>query len=294
MSILTMLRAGMFALLTMLLSPAHAQFVAQQDLSPIQEPGLQRALNELIEREGWARKAEDHSLAVALVIMNKNGGYRLASFNGSHMLYAASLPKIAVLFAAMVASQEGDITIDDTFNEDLHNMIRVSCNPCATRVMERVGREHLLAILQRPEYNFYDEDFAGGLWVGKDYAGGAAHHRDPINGLSHGATAFQVARLYYRLYMGNLLDEAHTAMMRDMLSRPDISHKFVAGLSQWKHLKLWRKSGSWKNFHADSVLVQSPEGNYILVGLVEGPGGEQLLRKLASSVHQLVVNLQAP
>ncbi len=295
MNVLTTLRAGILALLT-ILSPltAHAQFVAQQDLNPIQEPGLQRALNELVDREGWAHKAENRSLAIALVIMSENGGYRLASLNGSHMSYAASLPKIAVLFAAMVASQEGDITIDDTLNEDLHNMIRVSCNPCATRVMERVGREHLLAILQRPEYNFYDKNLAGGLWVGKDYAGGAAHHRDPIKGLSHGATAFQVARLYYRLYMGNLLDEAHTAMMRDMLSRPGISHKFVAGLSRWENLELWRKSGSWKNFHADSVLVQSPQGNYILVGLVEGPGGEQVLRKLASSVHQLVENLQAP
>ena len=295
MNVLTTLRTCIFALL-IILSPltAHAQLVAQQDLSRIQEPGLQRALNELVDREGWGHKIENRSLAIALVIMNEDGGYRLASLNGSHMLYAASLPKIAILFAAMVASQEGDITIDETLNEDLHNMIRVSCNPCATRVMTRVGREHLLAILQRPEYDFYDEDFAGGLWVGKDYASASAHRRDPINGLSHGATAFQVARLYYRLYMGNLLDDSHAAMMRDVLSRPGISHKFVAGLSRQENLELWRKSGSWEDFHADSVLVQSPAGNYILVGLVEGPRGEQVLRTLASSVHQLVKKLPAP
>ena len=294
MHVLTTLRAGILTLLTVLsASTAHAQFVAQQDLNRIQEPGLQRALNELVDREGWGHKIDNRSLAIALVIMNDDGGYRLASLNGSHMLYAASLPKIAILFAAMVASQEGDITIDDTLNEDLHNMIRVSCNPCATRVMARVGREHLLAILQRPEYDFYDEDFAGGLWVGKDYAGAAAHHRDPLSGLSHAATTFQVARLYYRLYIGNLLDETHSVMMRDMLSRPGISHKFVAGLAPRENLELWRKSGSWGDFHADSVLVQSPEGNYILAGLVEGPRGEQVLRTLASSVHELVEGLQS-
>lgn len=255
----------------------------------MQEPRLQRALNTLVDEHGWARKIEDRSLAIALVIMDENGGYRLASLNGTHMVYAASLPKIAILFAAMVASQEGTLDIDPALEKDLHNMIRVSCNPCATRVMERVGREYLLQILQRPEYGFYD-DLSGGLWVGKDYAGAAAHHRDPIMGLSHGASAYQVARLYYRLYRGNMLDEEHSAMMRDMLSRPGISHKFVAGLAGEDTDELWRKSGSWEDFHADSVLVQSPAGNYILVGLVEGPRGEQLLRQLAKAVHQLVAN----
>jgi len=278
-------------LLALLLPPhANAQFLAQQDLRPVQEMRLQKALNTLVDEQGWGRKIEDRSLAIALVIMDEKGGYRLASLNGTHMVYAASLPKIAILFAAMVASQEGTLDIDPALEKDLHNMIRVSCNPCATRVMERVGREYLLEILQRNEYDFYDDELSGGLWVGKDYAGAAAHHRDPIMGLSHGASAYQVARLYYRLYRGSLLDEEHSAMMGNILSRPGISHKFVAGLAGEETDELWRKSGTWQDFHADSVLVQSPEGNYILVGLAEGPKGEQLLRQLARAVHQLVKN----
>ncbi len=256
----------------------------------MQEMRLQKALNQLVDEHGWGRKIQDRSLAIALVIMDEKGSYRLASLNGTHMLYAASLPKIAILFAAMVASQEGTLDIDPALEKDLHNMIRESCNPCATRVMERVGRERILEILQRNEYDFYDDELSGGLWVGKDYAGAVAHHRDPIMGLSHGASAYQVARLYYRLYRGSLLDDKHSAMMCDMLSRPGIPHKFVAGLAGEKTDELWRKSGTWRDFHADSVLVQSPEGNYILVGLAEGPKGEQLLRQLARAVHQLVKN----
>lgn len=269
---------------------AYGQFIAHPDLTPVQDIHLQKALNELVDEQGWGRKIENRSLAIALVIMDDNGGYRLASLNGIHMLYAASLPKIAILFAAMVASQEGTLEIDPALEEDLHNMIRVSCNPCATRVMARVGREHLLEILQRHEYDFYDDELRGGLWVGKDYASAVAHQRDPIRGMSHGASAYQVARLYYRLYMGNLLDEKHTAMMQEVLSRPGISHKFVAGLAAEEVEELWRKSGTWEDFHADSVLVQSAEGNYILVGLAEGPKGEQLLRQLARAVHQLVTD----
>jgi beta-lactamase class A len=168
----------------------------------------------------------------------------------------------------------------------------VSCNACATRVMAQVGREDILQILQRPEYGFYNENRHGGLWVGKDYAGAAAHHRDPLKGLSHGASAYQVARLYYRLNTGTLLDAKHTAMMRDILSRPGVSHKFVKALEDEEGIRMWRKSGTWKTHHADSVLVQSPAGKYILVGLVEGTNGEQQLQDLARAIHKLVSELQ--
>ena len=56
-------------------------------------------------------------------------------------------------------------------------------------------------------------------------------------------------------------------------------------------LEMLRKSGSWKNFHADSALVKSEAGRYILVGLVEGANGEQQLQTLARAVHQLVQSL---
>lgn len=286
------LLAGAITLALLLLSAgANAQPLRQPDLNHIQDPGLQGALNQLVDAQGWGRMVDEERFAVALVVLDETWGYRLAMLNGDDMVYAASLPKIAILFAAMVASQEGTLEIQGGLEQDLHNMIRFSCNPCATRVMERVGREALLQILQRPEYEFYDDDMDGGLWVGKDYAGKAAHHRDPIKGLSHGATAYQVARMYYRLYRGNLLDDRHTQMMRDILSEPAVSHKFVKGLQQEENIKLWRKSGTWKNFHADSVLVQSATGNYILVGLIEGADGEQQLQALARAVHQLVKGL---
>ncbi len=245
-----------------------------------------------MDKQGWGAKVDDDSMAIALVLVEEQG-YRLAMLNGRHMAYAASLPKIAILFAAMVASQEGELVIDPELERDMHDMIRLSCNPCATRVMAQVGRDKLLQILQRPEYEFYDDDGHGGLWVGKDYAGKQAHRRDPLHGLSHGATAYQVARIYYHLYRGTLLDAKHTAMMREMMSKPGISHKFVRGLSHETDLELWRKSGTWKNFHADSVLVQSPVGTYILVGLIEGPNGDRQLETLARETHKLVARLSS-
>ena len=51
-----------------------------------------------------------HSRAAAA--SNSSEPYSLAGVNENLMLYAASLPKIAVLFAAMVAAQEGKLVID--------------------------------------------------------------------------------------------------------------------------------------------------------------------------------------
>ena len=85
------------------------------------------------------------------------------------MVYAASLPKIAILLGAAVAIDEGRLELDDELQTDLDDMIRYSCNACATKVLEMVGRQELLEILQSPEYKFYDQDEAGGFWVGKDY-----------------------------------------------------------------------------------------------------------------------------
>jgi beta-lactamase class A len=258
------------------------------DIRPLQEPVLQRELIRIVDNNGWTDMVANGTFAITLVVLDKNGPYSHAGVNENLMLYAASLPKIAILFAAMVAAQEGNLVIDPELEQDLHNMIRVSCNPCATRAMARIGRDRLLQILQRPEFGFYNRNLYGGLWVGKDYAAGTAHQRDPLRGLSHGATTFQVARLYYGLLMGSFLDPEHTRKMLDCLARPGISHKFVKALKDEGDLRLWRKSGSWRNFHADSILVESTHGRYILVALVEGENGEQILQQLAGDVHQLV------
>lgn len=290
MKLLPLLLASIVALAALQPFAAQAQPIPPLALIPMQEPALQKELNGIVEARGWAPMIEAGNFAIALVVLNDWGGPRLAMLNGHKMLYAASLPKIAILFAAMVASQDGVLEIDNVLEDDLHNMIRYSCNACATRVMGRVGRDRLLSILQRPEYGFYNESRYGGLWVGKDYGKNPAHRRDPVKGLSHGATAFQVARLYYRLEMDILLDAKHTRMMKDMMSRPGISHKFVKAL-EGQGATLLRKSGSWRNYHSDSVLVDSPVGRYILVGLIEDANGEQTLQELARAVHKLVGNL---
>jgi len=263
------------------------------DLAPLQDAALRQQLRTALqELDLWGLVGSD-DLAVALVTLGDDQQYRLAMFNGHHMMYAASLPKMAILLGAMAASQRGELDIDAALTADLEQMIRSSCNPCATRVLDALGREQLLDILKEPEFDFYDESRSGGLWVGKDYAASVAYKRDPVANLSHGATAYQVARLYYRLQAGTLLDSQHTEMMLSAMADPAIPHKFVAGLAGHPELSLWRKSGTWRSSHADSVLARGADVDYIMVALVESEDGEQLLQTLAGRLHLIAQQASA-
>ena len=267
---------------------------AEGDLPPLQDQALRQQLASNVCAAGYCEVVAMDQLSVALVVMREGEPARLAMLNGHNMVYAASLPKVAILLGAMVASERKQLTLTATILDDLDQMIRVSCNACATRVLALVGREKLLAILQEPGFAFYDGDGAGGLWVGKDYASRTAYHRDPIKGLSHAATPYQVARLYYRLDNGSLLDQEHTRIMKEMLDDPAIQHKFVRGLEDEGVTIAMRKSGSWKAFHADSVLVDHANGSYIAVALEEHPDGEMIMQKLAKILDKLARGRVSP
>ena len=254
---------------------------------------LQLALESVIEEQGLATAVSKQQLAVVLVQVSDPANPRLAELNGHTMLYAASLPKIAILLGAAVAIDEGRLVLDEELQTDLDNMIRHSCNSCATKVLEMVGREELLKILQSPEYNFYDKNDSGGLWVGKDYGPSVAHKRDPLSGLSHGATAFQAARFYYKLHNGTLVNAEQSAMMLDVLSRPGISHKFVKGLAAYPDIEMFRKSGTWRTYHADSALVHSDKADYIIVALANHPNGARWLEQMAAPLHELATSTRA-
>ena len=258
-------------------------------LSKAGDSHLQHALEALVLEQKLSSAINSHELALVLVIASDPDKPRLAELNGRSMVYAASLPKIAILLGAAVAIDEGRLQLDNGLQTDLDNMIRYSCNPCATKVLEMVGRQELLDILQSPEYKFYDQEKTGGLWVGKDYGPGSAFQRDPLSGLSHGATAFQAARFYYLLNKGALVSQEQSAMMLDVLSNPGLSHKFVKGLEGYPNLQIYRKSGTWKTYHADSAMVRTDDLTYIMVALAHNPEGAAWLEQLAAPIHELAL-----
>ena len=257
------------------------------DLSDAQDPALQRELLKLADEQGLTPAAERGELALSLLILSDPERPRLAQINGDEMIYAASLPKIAILLGAAVAIKEGQLVPDRALEKDIQDMIRYSCNDCANRVLREVGHNQLLEVLQRPNYAFYDPQRGGGIWVGKEYGPTPAYRRDPLHNLSHGATVFEVSRFYCALQRNELVSPEQDRMMRQALSKPGIRHKFVKALSNYSGLEIFRKSGTWKTFHADSALVREGDDAFVMVALANNPRGSKWLERLAEPMRRL-------
>lgn len=273
----------LFGFLTCLYAGAEPSLVESCD--PLLQKGLEDCLSTLSLNEAVRAK----KLSVALVDVTKPGSPRSALANPNLMMYAASLPKIAILLGAFERINRGEMTLDERTLATLQKMIRNSSNEAATEMFNRVGRDFLAGLLQSPRYRLYDPAMNGGLWVGKAYAKEPASRRDPLHHLSHGATALQVARFYYLLETGQLVTPEYSRSMKSILGDPAINHKFVKGLkSVHPDSQLFRKSGTWQEFHSDSAIVEHDGRRYIAVALAHSPDGGRWLSTLITAMDELI------
>ncbi|PKA83827.1 beta-lactamase class A [Ulvibacter sp. MAR_2010_11] len=271
--------------------------IADSKIQPLQDLvdlDLQSNLEkELKSNPQWKKLMSQKKMAVGVVDLSDPDNVKFARINGNHMMYAASLPKIAILLTAMDAIDSGDLVETAEVKADMRIMISKSSNSAATRMIDRVGYERIGSVMTNPKYEFYNEETGGGLWVGKRYGGGGDTNREPIKNLSHAASVTQVCRFYYLLANGKLVNENRSKQMLKILENPELHHKFVNTLEKIAPAaRLFRKSGSWKNFHSDSILVWGKEPNrrYILVALIDDPNGENIIRSLVKPVERALNN----
>lgn len=253
--------------------------------------------NEISANEEWSQLVEQKKMAVSLVDLRDPCDVKFASINGDHMMYAASLPKIAVLLTAMEMIDKGKLTLTPDVDNDMRIMIAKSNNGATTRMIERIGFDAIAKTLRSDKYRLYNKQKGGGLWVGKKYAASGKKNPDPLKGLSHAATADQVARFYTMLAYGKLVNTEASEEMLTYMGNPELHHKFVNTLEKLSDdLNIYRKSGSWRNYHSDSALVFGDDGRkYILVALIEDPSGGQICKQLVYSAERaLGINKSQP
>jgi beta-lactamase class A len=258
------------------------------DLRAALDTTLQRSLEGAVRDLGLETQLAQRHLALALVDVTDSQAPRLAMLNGDEMMYAASMPKVGILFGAMAEVESGRFPLDAERLAAMNRMIRNSSNEDASRVLNWVGGNRLLEWLQSDRFRLYDAQGSGGLWVGKGYGPEPAFQRDPLRHLSHGATAYQVARLYTMLAAGTLFQPRVNALMLDILSNPGIHHKFVRALQGLPGVRIFRKSGTWKDFHADSALIEQGGRRFVMVAIAEHRDGGEWLVRLAERMNQLI------
>jgi beta-lactamase class A len=271
-------------------APSATQPVTSPDLAETLDVSNQLALERCLKDLELLPAVASKHLAVSLVDITDTARPVLAQVNGDEEFYAASLPKIAILLGAFAKAADGRLTIDDAMVDELKLMIRRSSNTAASNMLARVGIEYLASVLSSDRYRLYDPKRNGGLWVGRAYASnGMGRKPDPLHGLSHAATAFQVSRFYYLLETGQLVSKEASAQMKAILADTAIHHKFVAGL-QAVHpdATLYRKSGTWRNFHADSAIIEREGRRYIAVALSDDPRGGEWFKSLIVGLDDIV------
>lgn len=274
--------------------PIHSENSKLKPLGTLLDKDLQKDLElQLNTIPKWKNLIQQNKLAVGVIDLSNPNEIKYARINGGNMMYAASLPKIAILLAAMDAIEKGELKETPEVTNDMKIMISRSSNSAATRMIDRLGFDKIESVLTDEKYNLYDEEHGGGLWVGKRYASGGATNREPLKNLSHAATVNQVCRFYYLLANGELVNSKRSKQMLGIMEKPALHHKFVNTLDQIApNARLFRKSGSWKNFHSDSILVwdKNPNRRYILVALVDDNSGEKIIRNLVKPIEKALLS----
>jgi beta-lactamase class A len=200
-----------------------AQIAIADDWQPLYQSvdaELQAQLEaRLKQNPEWARLISRKKMAIGLVDLSGEIP-RFARVNGDKMMYAASLPKIAILLGAYASFEDGSLEETTAVHKDLGDMIRVSSNAAATRLIDQIGMKKIQSVLKDPQYGFYEEKRGGGLWLGKRYARTGPRVGDPVNNISHGATATQVCRFFYLLSTGRLISPERSEKMPADLADP--------------------------------------------------------------------------
>lgn len=246
---------------------------------------------EIAARPDLKRLVDRKKMSIALVDITNPEKPLYSAVNGEQTLYAASMPKIAILLAAFQKIHDGDLDDTPQLRADLTAMIKVSSNTKATQMIDAVGGlDAVNTVLKDPRYSLYDENHGGGLWIGKRYAKTGRRIGDPMRNISHAASTMQVARFYYLLSTGRLVSPQASQDMLKIMSEPGINHKFVASLNaNVDGSDMYRKSGSWRTFHADSVLVWGDDWrHYILVGIVESTDGGAILKNFVPIAEKIL------
>jgi beta-lactamase class A len=252
---------------------------------------LQENLKALLQEQNLLTLCRQKRLGIAVADICDPEQPRYAGVNDHVMMYAASLPKIAILLTAFELMEKGKLPKNQANLDMLTAMIRHSNNVEASRAIAAVGFTNIRRTMLDPKYRFYLPR-EGGLWVGKAFSKSAAWKRDPIMNLAHTATAHAAARFYYLLERGELVSSQASLEMKEILSKPALHHKFVKGLDSLAgHAEMFRKSGTWRVYHSDSALIKHNGHTYIAVALTESSRGEQILQNLIVGIDQMICGL---
>lgn len=257
----------------------HPDFTLDYD-TPV-DPELQRAVETIDARLRETYGMTTGHTAVGVLDLKR---MRVAMIHPDRIEYAASVPKVGILFAYFALHPEAATKLDSTTRHELGLMAKASSNEMAAKYSRAMGLREIQQVLDA--HGFYDAARGGGIWVGKHYGPNSERIGDPVADHSHAATVRQLLRFWLLLEQRKLVSPEASDTMRAIFASPGIPHddiKFVKALKD-REVAIIRKWGSWQDWLHDSAVITGPGRHYILVGLTHHPRGDEYLVDLARGV----------
>lgn len=264
----------------------------------VRDISLEEKLELTLSHVGLSEPVRAGNLSVAIADITDLNNPKYAAVNDEEMFYASSLPKIAILVGAFYKAERDHSAIPQDVYDDALKMIRVSNNYSATRVLAWVGNDYLVKVLESDELKLYDRSRNGGLWVGKGYANGIEYQRDPLHDTVHGANTLQITRFWYLIATGRIINPERSYEIKNMMGNPVFKNKFVKGLKSRPGLQIFRKTGTFKQYHADGALIEVGQGatarRYIMAALANDPAGGEWMVRMAQPLYDLLATSSHP
>ncbi len=245
---------------------------------------LQRCLDAAVARLGLTADAHAGRFSVAMADLTADP--RAPAYAGvadQRMLYGASVPKIATLGAAFQWRSDlrasglprssgagafvGDVPdFTRAYREDLRLMIFRSDNRAATAAAHRTGLPRIAAWLW--DTGLYDPARGGGVWLGRGFFHDPLWRPEPLRNLAHAATVRALVSFYTLLGQDRLVDAAASVEIRALMG-PSAFHNRLrrAVLERWPDARVYRKTGTWRQYRHDSALVERPGARYAIAAL---------------------------
>src|SRR5262245_21198127 len=115
---------------------------------------LTSELRQLLARLNVDSQVRQQHIAVSLVDLTDGESPRYAGINDQVMMYAASVPKIAILLAGFEEIRAGRLEYTPAVRDTFTRMVRYSSNEDASRAAQWVGFERIAQTLTSPKYRF--------------------------------------------------------------------------------------------------------------------------------------------
>lgn len=178
-------------------------------------------------------------------------------FNENDSFSAASIFKLAVMWAVFDANLKGKLPIDETINSQLSAMITVSDNNSAVALAEKIGWANITNLMQ--------DQKLGGFNLSSE---------NPT------VTAKSAMDLLERIYLKTAVSQTASTQMQDLLFAQKINDRIPKYLPP--DVQIGHKTGEIDSFKHDAGIVIGKKSHYIFVFLSETPYPQSAPETIAS------------